>query len=246
MTRLVVLAAGILVFGGVLTAMLIANVYGDRGRDEVELSTIHELPVAMSGAVTQPLPLQRSDPFAIELPYQWRGSRPARIAVRLVGADGSLLTETTESLDNSRAPLWLQPIGDGSYWQHESAAFHSIRLPSSAAGTIVLHLTRIDQEPGTLAFFASDLAALPSRPPMAERPGEFLDLKTVYGAPRPAFANVPTFVTRVQSLAPPWLPFPVPELLLAGMVAVGVFLYAIVLFVPADEPPADVKEPRSR
>jgi hypothetical protein len=243
MSRLIVWAAGMLVLGAVLAAMLMTNVYGDRGRDEVNLSSIHELPVGIGGAVTQPVPLQRAAPFAIELPYQWRGAKPARMEVRLLGADGSLLSDTTETLDNSRAPLWLQPIGDGSYWQHELAAFHSIRLPSSASGTIVLRLTRLDQEPGTLVFFASDLASAqssPPRPSLVERPGEFLDLESEYGAPGTALAKAPTFVSRVQSLAPPWLPFPVPELLLACMVAAGIFLYTTMLLAPTEEPPAEV------
>jgi hypothetical protein len=249
MSRLIVWAAGILVLGAVLAAMLTTNVYGDRGRDEINLLSIHQVRVGVGGALTQPVPLQRASPFAIDLPYQWRGANPARIEVRLLGADGSLISDTTETLDNSRAPLWLQPIGDGSYWQHESAAFHSIRLPSSASGTIVLHLTRVDQEPGTLVLFASDVASDQSsapRPSLVERPGEFLDLQTEYGAPRPAIAKAPTFVERVQSLAPPWLPFPVPDLLLACMVAVGIFLSTMVLFLPADDRLAAVKEPRSR
>ncbi len=249
MSRLIMWTAGILVLGAVLAAMLTTNVYGDRGRDEINLSSIHQVRVGVGGALTQPVPLQRASPFAFELPYHWRGANPARIEVRLMGADGSLLSDTTEALDNSRAPLWLQPIGDGSYWQHESAAFHSIRLPSSASGTIVLHLTRVDQEAGTLLLFASDVASdqsSPPRPSLVERPGEFLDLQTEYGAPRPALAKAPTFVERVQSLAPPWLPFPVPELLLACMVAVGIFLYTMLL-APTEEPPAEVFSPtRSR
>ncbi len=249
MSRLIAWASGILVLGAVLAAMLATNLYGDRGRDEVNLSTIHQVQVGVGGALTQPVPLQRASPFAIDLPYQWRGANPARLQVRLLGAGGSLLSDTTETLDNSRAPLWLQPIGDGSYWQHELAAFHSIRLPSSASGTIVLHLTRVDQEAGTLVLFASDVASdqsSPPRPSLVERPGEFLDLQTEYGAPRPALAKAPTFVSRVQSLAPPWLPFPVPELLLACVVAVGIFLYTTMLLAPAEEPSAELSPTRSR
>jgi hypothetical protein len=246
MSRLIVWAAGILVFCAVVAAMLMTSVYGDRGRDEVDLSSIHEVQVATGGVLTQPVPLQRSMPFAIELPYKWHGSQPARIQVRVVGADGSLLSDTVETLDNSHAPLWLQPIGDGSYFQHERAAFHSVRLPSNAAGTIVVNLTRLDQEPGTLVFFASALKVSPSRPAMVERPGEFLVLKSEYGAPRPAFAKGSTFVSRVQSLAPPWLPFPVPELLLACLFAFGIFLYTAMLFAQEEPAVGLISRTRSR
>jgi hypothetical protein len=243
MSRLIAWAAGILVLGAVLAAMLATNMYGDRGRGEIDLSSIHQIPVGTGGVLTQPVPLQRPAPYAIEVPYRWLGSRPARIEVRLTAADGSVLFDTTEAMDNSRAAIWLLPTGDGSYWEHEWAVFHSIRLPSSASGTIVLRLTRLDQEPGTLVFFASDLASAqssPPRPSLVERPGEFLDLESEYGAPRTALAKAPTFVSRVQSLAPPWLPFPVPELLLACMVAAGIFLYTTMLLAPTEEPPAEV------
>jgi hypothetical protein len=232
MIRKLAWGAGVLLLGLMVAALLVTNVYGDRGRSELDLTSIHEVPLASGGVLTQPVPLQRPAPFAIELPYQWRGSHPARIEVRLVGADGSTLSDTTETLDKSRAPLWLQPVGDGSYWQHEAAAFDSIRLPSNVSGTIVLHLTRLDQEAGNLVFFASDVpAALPNvtRPPLVERPAEFLDLETVYGGPRPAVDKLSTYVSRLQSLAPPWLPSPLPEILLALTVAVGIYLYAIVV-----------------
>jgi hypothetical protein len=55
------------------------------------------------------------------------------------------------------------------------------------------------------------------------------------------------FVSRIQSLAPPWLPFPVPELLLACMLAIGIFLYTKVLFAHDEElPVADLSRPRPR
>jgi hypothetical protein len=250
MIRQLVWGAGVLVLGLMVGALLTTNVYGDRGRGEYDLTSIHEVPVASGGVLTQPVPLQRTAPYAIELPYQWRGSSPARIEARLVGADGSTLSDTTETLGNSRAPLWLEPIGDGSYWQHEAAAFHPIRLPSSASGTVVLHITRLDQEAGNLVFFASDLpAGVPNltRPSMVERPAEFLDLETLYGRPESSFAKVPTFVSRLQSLAPSWMPFPLPEILLAGMVAVGVFLYSMLLLARNEIPEGEaVSSTRSR
>ena len=233
-------AAGLLFAGIVLAALLMTNVYGDRGRGEIDLTSIHEVPVAAGEVVTQPVPLERPSPVAIDLPYQWLGSRPARIEVRVEGADGALLADTTETLDNSRAPLWLEPVADGSYWEGERAAFHSLAIPSSASGTIVLHITRLDQEAGSLVLFASDLPSAessPSRPPMAERPQEYLDLVTEYGAPGPALAKASTFVSRVQALAPPWLPSPLPELLLGAMIVLGIVLYTM-LFARTDEGPA--------
>jgi hypothetical protein len=206
MMRKLVWAAGLLLAGIVLAALLMTNVYGDRGRGEIDLTSIHEVPVEAGGVLTQPVPLERPAPVAIDLPYQWLGSRPARIEVRVERADGAVLADTTETLDNSRAPLWLEPVADGSYWEGERAAFHSLPIPSGAAGTIVLHLTRLDQEAGPLIFFASDLPSpqsSPSRLSMVERPQEYLDLVTEYGAPRTALAKAPTFVSRVQSLAPP-------------------------------------------
>jgi hypothetical protein len=243
MMRNLVWAAGLLLVGIVLAALLMTNVYGDRGRGEIDLTSIHEVPVGTGGVVTQPVPLERPSPIAIDLPYQWLGSHPARVEVRVEGTGGALLADTTETLDNSRAPLWLEPVADGSYWEGERAAFHSLAIPSSAAGTIVLHLTRLDQEGGSLVLFASNLPSAessPSRPPMAERPQEYLDLVTEYGAPGPALAKTPTFVSRVQSLAPPWLPSPVPELLLAAMLGLGIFLYTTMLFARTEEPSADV------
>jgi hypothetical protein len=250
MTRLIAWTVGILVLGATLVAMLMTNVYGDRGREEIAILSIHRVPVEPGATLTQPVPLQRPSPFAINVPYRWRGEHPARVEVRLTGADGSVLSDTTENLANTRAPLWVQPFGDGSYWQGERAAFHLIRLPSGASGTIVLRITRVDHEAGTLDFFASQLplvqGSLP-RPPLVERPQEFLDLETEYGVPRPAFAKLPTFVSRVQSLAPPWLPFPMPEVLFGAIVAIGIFLYTRLLLAPAGEPVDEsLSPPRSR
>ena len=82
---------------------------------------------------------------------------------------------------------------------------------------------------------------------MVERPQEYLDLVTEYGAPRTALAKAPTFVSRVQSLAPPWMPFPLPELLLAAVVALGILLYTTVLFARTEERSAEgVSRTRSR
>jgi hypothetical protein len=241
MMRKRVWAAGLLLAGIVLAALLMTNVYGDRGRGEIDLTSIHEVPVGAGGVVTQPVPLERPAPVAIDLPYQWLGSRPARIEVRVERTDGTVLADTTETLDNSRGPLWLEPVADGSYWEGERATFHSLQIPSGAAGTIVLHLTRRDQEAGPLIFFASDLPSppsSPSRPSMMERPQEYLDFVTEYGSPRTALAKAPTFVSRVQSLAPPWLPSPLPELLLAAMVGLGIVLYTM-LFARTEEGPSE-------
>ncbi|TMC54746.1 MAG: hypothetical protein E6J20_02085 [Chloroflexi bacterium] len=239
MRRVIVWLAGILVVVGVIAPMLLATVPGDRGRDEINLLTIHELPLATGGVLTQPVPLQRPAPYGIELPYQWRGDHPAQLDVSVKTPDGVVIN-ATEVLDNSRLPLLAEPIGDGSYWQRHRAAFHLIRLPSSAVGTMILRLTRVDREPGTLVLFASDRLPPPtvqiagtqldSRPTLVEDPTEYLDLRTEYGTPGPAIAKAPTYVSRLQTLAPPWLPFPLPELLLALMVAAGIYLCSVTAF----------------
>jgi hypothetical protein len=252
MKRTLVLAlAGVLIFTAVLAKLLTTGVYGDRGRGEINLLTIHEISIATGTVLTQPVPLQRQDAYAIELPYSWTacgsgqrcpGGNPARVEARLISSDGSLLADTIEVLGNTQSPIWAQPTGDGSFLENSSAAFHPIRLPPHVSGTVLLSLTRVDREPGELVLFASDQVASPaaqSRPTMVERPTEILDLQTEYGAPRPAVGKTPVYVSRIQELAPPWLPFPVPELLLACMVAIGIFLYTKVLFAPDQEPPAE-------
>jgi len=235
MRRVIAWAAGIAAMTGVSAAMLMTTVPGDRGRDEINLVTIHELPLPSGGVLTQAVPLQRASPYDIRLPYHWRGERPARVEVQLTGADGVLLADNVESLGDSRAPLWLQPFGDGSIWQHERAAFRSIRLPPTAGGSVVLRLTRIDQEPGMLVFFASDRLPPPSgdtRPTLVEKPSEFLDLETEYGTPGRAIAKTPVYISRLHTLTPPWMPFPVPELLLGLIAAAGIYLFTVLLFSP--------------
>jgi hypothetical protein len=261
MKRTLVWIAGLLLFTAMLVAILTTPVYGDRGRDEINLFSIYELEIGSGTVLTQPVPLQRDEAYAIDLPYRWVGScgrsrfscrselKPARVQARLTSSDGAVLSDTIESLGDTRAPYWLQPTGDGSFLQDYGAAFHAIRLPPKTKGTVLLSLTRVDGEPGPLVFFVSDVAhpGAGSRPTILERPGQTLDLQTEYGAPRPALAKAPVFVSRVQSLAPPWLPFPLPELLLAGVVATGIFLYTRILFAPAGEPLDEaLSPPRSR
>ena len=100
MRRVIAWAAGIAAMTGVIAAMLMTTVPGDRGRDEINLVTIHELPLASGGELTQPVPLQRASPYDIQLPYHWRGDRPARVHLQLTGADGVLLADSgTEGAD---------------------------------------------------------------------------------------------------------------------------------------------------
>jgi hypothetical protein len=167
-----------------------------------------------------------------------------------MSSDGSVLAHTIEVLGNTQSPFWAQPTGDGSFLENSSAAFHAIRLPPHTTGTVLLSLTRVDREPGELVFFASDQVTSPGavpRPTMLDRPTEILDLQTEYGAPRPAVAKIPVYASRIQELAPPWLPFPLPELLLACLVAIGIFLYTRLLFAPAGDVDVESVSPtRSR
>ena len=109
--------------------------------------------------------------------------------------------------------------------------------PISPNGSLLHHLrlTRIDQEPGMLVFFASDRLPPPSgdtRPTLVEKPSEFLDLETEYGTPGRAIAKTPVYISRLHTLTPPWMPFPVPELLLGLIAAAGIYLFTVLLFSP--------------
>lgn len=257
---LVLWLAGLLIFTAVVARILTTEVHADRGRNEINLLSIHEISIGPDTVLTQPVPLQRDLAYAIDLPYRWTACRsrlqgcpsvnPARVEARLMSTDGALFADTIEMLGNTQSPLWAQPTGDGSFLENSGAAYHPIRLPPHLTGTVLLSLTRVDREPGELVFFASDQVAASageSRPTMLERPNEMLDLQTVYGAPRPAVAKVPVYVSRIQDLAPPWLPFPLPELLLICVIGIGVFAYMRLLFAPADEMPAEAtSSPKSR
>jgi hypothetical protein len=242
--RILLWIAGMLVFVAVLVSILATNVYGDRGRDEINLFSIHAISVAPGDTLTQPVPLQRESPYSINVPYRWLGAGPARVEERLTASDGSLLSDTTQALTNTRAPSFPQPTYGAPL--EDNASVHVIRVPSTAIGTVVLSITRLDQEARPLEFFASFKPALPNgvetgsqpglRPTMLERPTEILALETEYGAPRPALAKAPVFVSRVQSLAPPWMPFPLPELLLVAIAAAGIYLYSRILLTPSEEP----------
>ena len=238
--------AGLLIFAAIVAPALASHVYADRGRDETFYLSVHELPVQPGGMVTQPIPLQRSDPAAVELPYRWLGAQPALVDVRLSNADGSVVSERQELFPNSRGSKVLQPTGNGSVWQDLQAAFKAVTLPSGLAGEVTLSLTRVDQLNGTFVLFASDAASAAAgvdvgtqpdkRPPIAGRPTEVLDLETEYGSMSPALAKVPTYVSRIASIAPPWIPAPIFILLFVGAVLVTFFLYAFVVMTPETKP----------
>jgi hypothetical protein len=240
MRRVLAWVAGLLLVSGALAAMLMTTVPGDRGRDEVNFLTINELPLWPGGVLTQPVPLQRSSPHDIALPYRWFGAQPARLDVRVTTGDGALLMSTVQALDDSRAPKWLQPLGDGSYWQDHRATFTSLPLPATASGTVILRVERVDHEPDKVVLFVSDRLSPPSppitgrqpdmRPTLVELPTQYLDLITEYGTPGPAVAKIPVYVSRLHSLAPPWMPFPLPELLLVLVAGAGIYLFTLTLF----------------
>src|SRR5207245_10831858 len=81
MRRVIAWAAGIAAMTGVSAAMLMTTVPGDRGRDEINLVTIHELPLPSGGVLTQAVPPQRASPYDIRLPYHSPGHCPARTHV---------------------------------------------------------------------------------------------------------------------------------------------------------------------
>ena len=56
MRRVIAWAVGIAAMTGVSAAMLMTTVPGDRGRDEINLVTIHELPLPSGGVLTQEHP----------------------------------------------------------------------------------------------------------------------------------------------------------------------------------------------
>jgi len=221
-----------------MAPILLTPVSADRGRNEIDLLSIHDLPLTSGAVVTQPVELQNPDPYQIDLPYRWEGQHPARLQVAISGSDGALLSEEMAAFNNTTSPDWLEPAGDGSVWQHLGAKIQPLRVPPGAANEIILRLTRVDREPGTLVLFASNKMpatagqpafSIDSRLTMVERPAEVLEFESEYGKPRPAWQKVPTYFSRLQSLAPPWLPFPVPELLLLLVVATGLGLYILTL-----------------
>ena len=58
------------------------------------------------------------------------------------------------------------------------------------------------------------------------------DLETEYGTPGRAIAKTPVYISRLHTLTPPWMPFPVPELLLGLIAAAGIYLFTVLLFSP--------------
>jgi len=231
--RLIVALVGVAFLLAVLARILITPVTADRGRNEMDYLTIHDLPLAYGAVLTQPVALQNPDVYGIDLPYRWEGQQPARLQVAISGSDGTLLSDAMETLNKTTTPDWLEPTGDGSIWQHLGAKLQLLRAPRGATNEIIVRLTRVDHEPGTLVLFASNkrpgVAGQPafvadSRLTMVERPGEILEFESEYGNPRPAWQKVPTYFSRLQSLAPPWLPFPMPEFLLLLMITSGLWL----------------------
>lgn len=233
--------SGLVGFIFVLALILISPVYADRGRNEIDFISIHELPLASNQALTQPVKLQYPNPYAIDLPYRWEGQHEARAKVVITGSDGASLLDRTVSFKNTVSPDLLEPTGDGSVWEHLGAKFESIRVPGNASAEITLRLTRLDREPGSLVLFASNKQPAPeavagrpsfsidSRPALADRPGEVLEFESEYGTPRPAWEKIPVYLSRLQSLAPPWLPFPMPELLILLVIAGGLTFYGFSL-----------------
>ena len=239
MHRLSLGVTGVLLLVALLAIIAISPVNANRGRNEIDYLTIHELPLAPEATLTQPVELQNPDPYAIDLPYRWDGQHEARAHVVITESDGASLVDRTLSFKRTTSPDLLEPSGDGSVWQHLGAKFEAIRVPGSASAKITLRLTRLDHEAGLLVLFASDKMPAPqggqpsfsidSRPALAELPTEVLEFESEYGAPRPAWDKIPTYLSRLQSLAPPWLPFPMPELLILLMMAGGLALYGASL-----------------
>jgi hypothetical protein len=224
---------------------LLTPVHPSRGIDELDLYDVRPIPLQAASDLTQQIEIQRPHPSAIRFPYRWLDSRPALVRVTLLTENGETLQQTVERLPDSAAPRWLRPVSNGATFESLRATYHELPLPAGAQGRLLLRLSRVDTYGSELDLFVGPVpgpylishrgSPAQTRQPLLEQSGLLLDFQTFYGDREPAWRKAGDYATRLNSLAPPWLPGPLPEVLLvAFLVAGGLLLGGALSPMPAN------------
>ncbi len=209
-----ILVVGALILASVDVWALAQPVTAARGRDEIDYLHLQLVPLAPGETLTQLVQAQRDGLSSLAIPYRWRHQRAAAAKIQVQRLDGTPVADAIHRL--GRTIDW---------------SFERVPVPNAAAQAVLLRITRMDSS-GELDLFASPPS--PGRPTLAQNPKIALAVQTQYGESRPALMKASLYAARVGSLAPPWLPRPLPELL------VGVFLFGgigMVAFIARGEPP---------
>jgi hypothetical protein len=121
---------------------------------------------------------------------------------------------------------------DSSYWDGQRSGWTRIEVhPSGNLAELELHLDRVDATGGGF-FFYTNPALATSKAPLAQNKDIAIVVQTSYGPLRPALMKAPTYAQRVNSLAPPWLGWILPELLAVLLLLLGSTAVYVTARVP--------------
>ena len=199
-----------------------------RGTDEIYYLDIRGLNLQPGEAWGEDLPIQHPDLSVISFPYRVDGGRPAQIRLRVETADGRAIADRlltlapTPSID-SRS-VWFQATFWGPVARYEEMAITG----APDAGALKLSFYVLPGSPPVALFwdFIDPVTGTAGRYPLGVGPESIttkrVGVATGYGRLTPAPLRLGTYETRVARLSPPWLPQPLPALLLvAGLVLAG-------------------------
>lgn len=220
-------AAAMLVFLGMALAEPTAS---SRGSDELVYAMFGQLPFDAPGTgYDQPVELQVEGVSRLSIPYHLDGPRAALVHVSVREPGGPVLLDEVRSLDATVQPLTTYFLLGSSYWDSQQSGWVRLDVRSrNHPSELQVHFDRLDANGGGF-FFYTDPAVATDKPPLAENHDIAIVVQTSYGPLRQAFLKAPVYAARVNSLAPPWLPGVVPELLLVLMLLAGLATVVLCL-----------------
>ena len=214
-----------------------------RGTDELVYAQFGVVDFAPQGTTfDEPVKLQRARISQLSIPYHLDGPSAARVHVRVTEPDGKVLVDEVRELPPTVIGLTANFQLDSSYWDGQRSGWTRIEVhPRGSPTELELHLDRVDSTMGGF-FFYTNPAVATGKAPLVQNRDIAIVVQTSYGPLGPALLKAPTYARRVNSLAPPWLGWILPELLAGLLLLLGL----VAIFMTARGPATAPSEPVDR
>ena len=214
-----------------------------RGTDELVYAQFGVVDFAPQGSTyDEPVRLQVAGVSELSIPYHLDGPSPARVHVRVSESDGKVLVDEVRLLPPTVVPATANFQLDSSYWDGQRSGWTRIEVhPRDNPTELELHLDRVDSTMGGFLFYTNPAAAT-GKAPLVQNRDIAIVVQTSYGPLGPALLKAPTYAQRVNSLAPPWLGWILPELLAGLLLILGL----VAIFLTARGPATPPSEPVNR
>ena len=206
----------------ILGMAMAARTATSRGTDELVYAQFGVVDFAPQGTTfDEPVRLQRARVSELSIPYHLDGPSAARVHLRVTEPDGKVLVDEVRELPPTVIGFTANFQLGNSYWDSQRSGWTRIEVhPRDNPTELELHLDRVDSTMGGFYFYINPAVAT-GKAPLVQNGDIAIVVQTSYGALKPALLKAPTYAQRVNSLAPPWLGWILPELLAGFLIVLG-------------------------